>query len=328
MSRNNDVQLPTGPSSTSRRLAVLGIVVLLAVSVVAAIWWKRHLEPSASPLTIEVTASPEGSEIFIDGVSAGISVARRELQAGKHDLLVSRSGYRPWQQSLEVAGSLKLPVKLEPIPMDLRIVPGQDKVEVWLDNESQVGALDGSGVWTLTGISEGTHSIRIKTAAGESTMSFDFRNGNPAAPSFPQGGPTILFVSGSGGNVRAECNCKAELQLGDSSQPLDQGSAATFTLAEGNHPAELKGLSGPKKVPAFTVGPTPAATMAFFWTAKEKPATDIQTLLNSSLNLLKDSKCDSAQANIDQVLSRAPDNVDALGIDRRITRLRSVGGCR
>jgi hypothetical protein len=55
---------------------------------------------------------------------------------------------------------------------------------------------------------------------------------------------------------------------------------------------------------------------------------DIQSLINSSLNLLKDSKCDAAQANVDQVLSRAPGNADALGISRRITRLRSVGGCR
>jgi hypothetical protein len=324
---HNDVHSPTGPSNTSKRLAVLGITVLLVFSIFAAIQWRRHHEPLA-PLTIEVTASPEGSEIFIDGMSAGVSVARRDLQAGKHDLLVSRSGYRPWQQSLEASGSLKLPIKLQAIPMDLRIAPGQDKAEVWLDGESQVGAPDGSGAWTLTGIGEGTHSIKIKTAAGESTVSFDFRNGNPAAPAFPQGDPTILFVSGSDGKVRAECNCKAELQLSDSSQSLEPGSAATFTLAEGKYPAELKGLSGPRKVATFTMGPTPAATMAFFWASKEKPALDIQALLSSAVNLLKDSKCDSAQANVDQVLSRAPDNVDALGISRRITRLRSVGGCK
>ena len=148
--------------------------------------------------------------------------------------------------------------------MDLRIIPGQDKVEVWLDDKPQAGSLDGSGGWTLTGISQETHSIRIKTGAGESTTSFDFRIGNPAAPVFPDGGPTILFVSSSDGKVRAECNCKAELQLSDSSQPLEPGSAATFTLAEGKYPVELKGLPGPKKVAALTVGPTPECDFGIF----------------------------------------------------------------
>ena len=319
----------TGLSIISILLVVLGIVVLLLVSIYAVNRWRRNSgQAAAGPLTIEVTASPEGSEIFIDGKSAGISTARRALPIGKHDLLVSRGGYRPWQLSLEAAGSLKVPVTLEPIPMDLRIVPGQEKVEVWLDDKPQAGSLDASGGWTLAGISQGTHSIRIKTGAGESTTSFDFRNGNPAAPVFPEGGPTILFVSSSDGKVRAECNCKAELQLSDSSQPLEPGSAATFTLAEGKYPAELKGLPGPKKVAGLTVGPTPDATMAFFWPVKETPVLDIQSLLNSSVNLLKDSKCDAAQANVDQVLSKAPGNADALGISRRITRLRSVGGCR
>ena len=121
--------------------------------------------------------------------------------------------------------------------MDLRILPGQDKVEVWLDDERQAGSPDASGAWTLAGVAPGTHSIRIKTGAGESSVSFDFRNGNPAAPAFPEGGPTILFVSSADGKVRAECNCKAELQTGDSTQPLEPGSAATFTLAKGSIPS-------------------------------------------------------------------------------------------
>jgi hypothetical protein len=215
--------------------------------------------------------------------------------------------------------------------MDLKILSGQEKAEVSFDDQPQAGSPDSTGAWTLTGVSQGTHSIRIKTAAGESAVSFDFRNGNPAAPVFPETGPSILFVSSSDGKVRAECNCKAELKLSDSSQPLEPGSAATFTLAEGKYPVELTGLPDARNTAGITVGPTAETTVAFFWPApvkEKKPVVDIQALLNSSLNLLKDSKCDAAQANVDQVLSKAPGNADALGISRRITRLRSVGGCR
>jgi hypothetical protein len=332
--RRSNIHPQTGLSNISSLLVVLGIVVVVLLSIYAAMWWSGGSPPLLTakvPLTIEVAASPEDSEIFIDGKSVGTSKAPLAFPAGKHELLVSRPGYRPWRQSFEAAGSLKFPVTLQPIPMDLRILPGQEKAEVWLDDQPKAGSPDGSGAWTVTGVSRGTHSVRIKTAAGESTVSLDFRNGNPAAPVFPEGGPTILFVSSSDGKVRAECNCKAELQLSDSSQPLEPGSAATFTVAEGKYPAELKGLPAPQKTFEITVGPASETTMAFFWPApvqEKKPILDIQSLLNKSVDLLKDSKCDAAQANIDQVLSKAPGNADALGISRRITRLRSVGGCR
>jgi len=215
--------------------------------------------------------------------------------------------------------------------MDLRILPGQEKAQVWLDDAPQPGSPEGSGEWALSGVSPGTHSVRIKTAAGESSVSFDFRNANPAAPIFPDGGPSILFVSSSDGKVRAECNCTAELHLSDTSQPLEPGNAATFMLADGKYPAEVKGLAESKNAVGITVGPTAETTVAFFWPVpvkEKKPVADIPSLLNSSVNLLKDSKCDAALANVDKVLSKSPTNADALGISRRITRLRSVGGCR
>jgi hypothetical protein len=326
------VRPQSGLSNISTLFVVLGIVVLALVSIYAVMRWKESPAQIAKvPLTIEVTASPEDSEIFVDGKSMGISKAPLAFPAGKHELLVSRRGYRSWQQAFEASGTLKIPVILQPIPMDLKILPGQDKAEIWLDDAPQAGSPDSAGTWTLNGVSPGTHSVRIKTAAGESTVSFDFRNSNPAAPIFPETGPSILFVSSSDGKVRAECNCKAELQLSDSSQPLEPGSAATFMLADGKYPAELKGLPDAKSAVGITVGPTAETTMAFFWPApvkEKKPVVDIQALLNSSLNLLKDSKCDAAQANIDQVLSKSPGNADAVGLSRRITRLRSVGGCR
>ena len=332
--RRRNIHTQSGLSNISTLLVVLGIVVLVSISIYAVMRWKGNpLQRSNTGLTIEVTASPDDSEIAIDGKSVGTSKARRELQAGKHELLVSRRGYRPWQQTVEASGSLTIPVTLQAIPMDLRILPGREKADVWLDNQPLAGSLDESGGWTLNGVSQGTHSVRIKTPAGESSVSFDFRNGNPAAPILPDGGPIILFVSSSDGKVRAECNCNSELQLSDSSQPLEPGKAATFMLTDGKYSAELKGLAEPKRAVGIRVSPTSETTVAVFWPApapakEKKPVVNIPSLLSSSVDLLKDSKCDAAQANVDQVLSKEPGNADALGISRRITRLRSVGGCR
>jgi PEGA domain len=328
------IHVQSGLSNISTLLVVLGIVAVVLISIYAVVRWRGNLgQIPFGRLTIEVTSSPEDSEITIDGKSAGISKASRDLPAGKHELLVSRRGYRQWQQTIVASGSLAIPVTLQPIPMDLRILPGQEKADVWLDNQPLAGSLDESGAWTLTGVSQGTHSVRIKTPAGESTVSFDFRNGNPAAPILPEGNPIILFVSSADGNIRAECNCTSELQLSDSSQPLEPGKAATFMLMDGKYSAELKSLSDPKKAVGINVNPTSETTMAVFWPAPapvkdKKPVVNIQSLLSSAMDLMRDSKCDAAQANVDQVLSKDAGSADALGISRRITRLRSVGGCR
>ena len=332
--RRRHLHSQTGLSNISTLLVVLGIAAVVLVAIYALMRWRANPEQNAdTALTIEVTTTPDDSEIIIDGKPAGVSKARFFLPGGKHELLVSRRGYRPWQQTLEATGSLKIPVTLQPIPMDLRILPGQDKADVWLDDQPQAGSLDESGGWTLTGVSQGTHSVRVKTEAGQSTVSFDFRNGNPAAPILPDGGPIVLFVSSSDGKVRAECNCIAELQVSDSSQPLQPGSAATFMLTDGKYSAELKGLPDPTKAVGIVVGPTAETTLAIFWPVQapvkeKKPAPTIPSLLSSSVDLLKDSKCDAAQVNINQVLAKEPGNPDALGISRRITRLRSLGGCR
>src|SRR5215471_13333162 len=192
----------TGLSNISALLVVLGIVALALVSIFVVMRRRGIPEPTAgSPLTIEVTTTPDDAEITIDGKPAGVSKARQDLSGGKHELLVSRRGYLSWQQTLEASGALRIPVTLQAIPMDLRILPGPEKADVWLDDQPQPGSPDGSGGWTLTGVPQGSHSVRIKTSTGESTVSFDFRNGNPAAPVLPNGNPIILFISSSDGNV-------------------------------------------------------------------------------------------------------------------------------
>src|SRR3954466_8937344 len=133
----------SGLSNISTLLVVLGVVVLALISIYAVMRWKESPAQIAKvPLTIEVAASPEDSEIFVDGKSMGIPKTPLAFPAGKHELLVSRRGYRPWQQTFEAAGSLKIPVTLQAIPMDLRILPGQEKVEIWLDDSPQAGTAD------------------------------------------------------------------------------------------------------------------------------------------------------------------------------------------
>ena len=76
-SKKDDVQ-SDDQAGIFRKLLILTIAVLLLSSVYLAIRLKNRPAVSAA-LTIEVTASPEGAEIFIDGESAGISTDRKSV---------------------------------------------------------------------------------------------------------------------------------------------------------------------------------------------------------------------------------------------------------
>src|SRR4051812_37383377 len=98
------VRPQSGLSNISTLLVVVGIIVLALLSIYGVMRWKESPAQIAKvPLTIEVTASPEDSEIFVDGKSMGNSKARLAFPAGKHELLVSRRGYRSWQQAFEAS---------------------------------------------------------------------------------------------------------------------------------------------------------------------------------------------------------------------------------
>jgi len=72
MHRSN-VCRQSGLSNVATLFVVLGIVVLALVSIYAVMRWKESPAQIAKvPLTIEVAASPEDSEIFVDGKSMGI----------------------------------------------------------------------------------------------------------------------------------------------------------------------------------------------------------------------------------------------------------------
>ena len=52
--------------------------------------------------TVYVISSPEGGEVYVDGAFIGNAPATLHLDAGKHTVKVSQSGYKDWSRELSV----------------------------------------------------------------------------------------------------------------------------------------------------------------------------------------------------------------------------------
>jgi PEGA domain len=63
---------------------------------------------------ISVFSTPEGADIEIDGSFVGNTPSVVELAPGEHEVIVKKSGFKPWERKLKVSGGeIKLTAELE-----------------------------------------------------------------------------------------------------------------------------------------------------------------------------------------------------------------------
>lgn len=62
--------------------------------------------PSTQPGTVNVQSTPAGADVAVDGAFVGNAPAALKLPPGKHTVLVTSSGFKPWSRDMTVlAGS-------------------------------------------------------------------------------------------------------------------------------------------------------------------------------------------------------------------------------
>jgi hypothetical protein len=68
----------------------------------------------ASPGTIQVSSTPPGADVEIDGSFVGNTPSSVGIAAGDHTVKVSKSGYKPWEKKIKVSsGNIVLSPELE-----------------------------------------------------------------------------------------------------------------------------------------------------------------------------------------------------------------------
>lgn len=71
-------------------------------------------ETAARVAKVAVSSNPDGADIEVDGSFVGNTPSNLELTAGDHDVIVAKSGYRPWERKIKIAGGeIKLNANLE-----------------------------------------------------------------------------------------------------------------------------------------------------------------------------------------------------------------------
>ncbi len=97
-----------------------------------------NLEPAWGHL--QLTSTPSGAEVFIDGVTQGVTPLTTELLAAGETVRVTLAGYKPWQQTLNVAigDTLVVPeINLQPADGSLSLTSTPSGATVTINGKYQ-----------------------------------------------------------------------------------------------------------------------------------------------------------------------------------------------
>jgi hypothetical protein len=71
-------------------------------------------KPTEAKARINVASEPSSADIEIDGAFVGNTPSSIELPPGEHQIIVKKSGYKPWERKLRISGgNINLAVELE-----------------------------------------------------------------------------------------------------------------------------------------------------------------------------------------------------------------------
>ena len=75
-------------------------------------------DSSDSTSSVTIKSSPDGADITVDNKFVGTTPSTIQLTVGEHKIVVSRSGYKPWERTMTVSpkGSVNLNAELEKSP--------------------------------------------------------------------------------------------------------------------------------------------------------------------------------------------------------------------
>ncbi|QBG48011.1 PEGA domain-containing protein [Verrucomicrobia bacterium S94] len=106
---------------------------------------------------LDVTSSPEGAEVRINGIYAGDTPIRiEEVEAGQADVKVSKRGYKPYQMRMtfEATKPYKIDAELEALPSGLTVMTSPEGARIMID-----GRVVGEAPITLENLKEGPHEV-------------------------------------------------------------------------------------------------------------------------------------------------------------------------
>ena len=151
-------EAPSLPSKKPRRagiyLAVLAGVAII-MGMVAAVVFKENIfpvkpktalpqmtsKPLPSQALLRLTSTPDGADVYVDGVSKGKTPANVEMPLGEHAIRMALSGYADWEGKSRLEEAKEYPVlgELKALPRQAVLMLGSTPAgaEVYVDETSR-----------------------------------------------------------------------------------------------------------------------------------------------------------------------------------------------
>ena len=189
--------------------------------------------------TVVLTVNEPGATVQVDGQPAGTTPLDGPLvqNLGKHKLLISKSGFAPVEQTVEVAGGKQTSLEIH---LNVQALPSRAARFVLTTDENAMIVVDGQK--TATGrfedaLSPGAHEVRV-TLAGKKAYqtSLELRAGELRTVSVSledeQGAPLWPWIAGGAAVVvGAAVGGFLLLRPKDETLAVPNGGAATVPLA-------------------------------------------------------------------------------------------------
>ena len=251
---------PVANSSGSRRsmarlAAVVALVVVLGGG--AALAARYYSAAPAGLGTLIVQSSPAGVEVYVDGVSRGMTPARLSLPAGSHILeLRGRGVPRVIPLQVPAGGQVSQYLEFADTPMTgLLVVHSQPAgAQVTVD-----GVARGVAPLTLEGMSPGDHEVVLQSEAGSSKHVVKVLAGTTASLVAP------VIAPAAEGPVSGWISVKAPftVEIRESGQLLGTTETDRLMLAAGRHVLEFANQTlGYKETRVVQVAPGKVASLS------------------------------------------------------------------
>lgn len=166
----------------------------------------RSPQPPRDTGSVSITSAPSGAQVSVDGGYRGVTPLTVTLYPGNHNVLLQKSGYNDWTNSVYVSANsyqtMSATLVSGSLPGWVTIQASPPVVNVYFDIAYK-GQTDSKGRFVIQGVAPGTHSLRLaQTGYNDYSTPVTVYSNSQASISAvltPSGGiPTITPAPGYG----------------------------------------------------------------------------------------------------------------------------------
>jgi hypothetical protein len=228
---------PRSPLNWKRALLLGGLagsvvsIAVIALLVNQARKRNPNRPAAASTTQVQITSSPPGASIRINGEEKCTSDCMVPLMAGDYQVTAFLDGYEPAASGVSVVQGQPASVNLtlEPQPQSVRILTDLDQGKVTVDDQPAADLQEGQLI--LDKVAPGSHTVKIAGRNSNAAFSFEIANGKPPAITGAVTARNLIgvLVSSFGGNAHLVAN-QGPMKLALNGQPEGDAGPAGLDL--------------------------------------------------------------------------------------------------